>query len=274
MLENQTGNPKVLVACNTLTSISGECYPYHMKLFYRLGRRHQDYDFMQLFATRMSIDRFRNHAAEVAIANNCKYLMFIDDDMKITPDTFAKLVEGCDREGYGILAALNYIRGYPFKIMSFKWDMTAQHRRLINLTQRDINTRLTDIIPCEAIGTAVCMIAVKYLKTTPKPYFLTGPHGTEDIYMCLKVKESNPSVKIGTHVGLETGHLIDPEIISHGTRTALMEYYEKYMTEDEIAAAKKDLPSVALVPDVGNRELHYEDLMGSFYEGLVEVANK
>ena len=241
-----------------------------MKFFYNLGRQHPNYDFMQFFAYRTSIDRFRNTAAEIALKKGCSYVMFIDDDMKLEPSSFALLLEACEVQGYGILAALNYIRGYPFKIMSFKYDLLAGHRRLTCLTQEDMGNNLGGVIPCDAIGTAVCLISIEVFKKTPKPYFLTGPHGTEDIYMCLKAKEAIPSLKIGMHSGVQTGHLLDPEIISHGTRAALMKYYESYMTPAEIRAAQEDAPGIAAVPDVGNRELHYEDLMGIQFDDLIE----
>lgn len=244
-----------------------------MKTFYDMGRRHPEYDFRQLFASRMSIDRFRNWAAETAIAYNCKYLMFIDDDMKITPDVFTRLLEGCERESYSILAAFNYIRGYPFKIMAFKYDLMAGHKRLRNLVQSDLPNPTGSVVPCDAIGTAVCLIDVNIIKRTPKPYFLTGPHGTEDIYFCLNAKHYVPELKIGMHTGAETGHLIDPEVISHGTRAALMKYYESYMTPEEVRAATSDIPGLAILPDVGNRDLHYEDIMGSYFEGLIQKAS-
>lgn len=263
--------PSIMVACNTLTSISGETYPYHMKLFYEMGRRHPNYNFFQLFASRMSIDRFRNWAAEQAIAYGCRYLMFMDDDMTITQETFGLLLEGCEHQGYGILAAFNYIRGYPFKIMSFKYDLMAGHKRLRNLLQEDINRAAPgSIIACDAIGTAVCMISVDTIRNTPKPWFLTGPHGTEDIYFCLDAKAHNPELKIGMHTGCITGHLLEPEKISHETRASLMTYYESYMSQADIAAAQADLPGLAVVPDVGSRQLHYEDIMGGYFEPLIE----
>lgn len=262
--------PKILIACNTLTSISGEVYPYHMKLFYHLGRRQTDYDFMQLFAARMSIDRFRNWAATAAQVHKCKYLIFIDDDMKLAPDAIDKLIDGVVHGGYHILAALNYIRGYPFKIMSFKFDLTSNRKRLINLNQDDVNAKIGEIIPCDAIGTAVCMIDVDVFRQIPKPYFLTGPHGTEDIYMCCKAKELIPGCKIGTHTGVQTGHLIEQESISHETRAPLMRFYESFMTEEQVTESRMENPGIAITPNVGKRDLYYEDIMGMEFEPVIQ----
>lgn len=257
---------KVVLACNTLTDIGLACYCDHMRLAYRLGREHLNIDFLQFFARRTSIDRFRNMVAKFAIKNNIDWIFFIDDDMQLPPDTFTKLFNAVTNERYDILCAFNYIRGYPFKIMAFKWDLLANNKRLVNLNENDLPETLGGVVPCAAIGTAVCLIRTEFLKRTPAPWFITGPHGTEDIYMCLKVSDYNPDVRIGMHTGVVTGHTLDPEVISHGTRNSLMKYIESYMTLEEIEKVKKEDPRIALIPDVGKRKLHYEDLMGAAYE--------
>lgn len=231
----------ILIACNTLTAIHGEIYHNHARFFYRLGRDYPQFEFKQLFARRLSIDRFRNTAAKMAVQFGCKYLLFIDDDMKFPHDMLGKLVSACER-GFGIVAALNYIRGYPFKAMSFKVeDPDAPRRRLVNLTEEDIKEAVSSgsVIDSDAIGTAVCLIDTEVLKKTPAPWFITGPHHTEDIYFCIKAQEYIPGLKIGTHCGVITGHMLDPEIISYGTRSALLKYYETFMTPAEIEMQKE-----------------------------------
>lgn len=237
MMENKG---TILIACNTLTAVHGEIYHNHASFFFRLGRDYPQYEFKQMFARRLSIDRFRNMAAKMAIQQKCKYLLFIDDDMKFPKDMLHYLIEAAEC-GYGIVAALNYIRGYPFKIMSFKVeDETAERRRLVNLTEDDIRDAVIDksVVPCDAIGTAVCLIAVETLKRTPAPWFITGPHHTEDIYFCIKAQEYDSTLRIGTHCGVITGHMLDPEIISYGTKDALLKYYEAFMSEESIEMGK------------------------------------
>lgn len=230
--------PEVLIACNTLSGIHGEIYHNHARLFYCLGRDNPDYDFRQFFARRLSIDRFRNAAAKLAIQQGMKYLMFIDDDMKLPHDAFQKLAAAC-ADGFGIVSAFTYIRGYPFKIMSFRYeDPSAERRRLLNLTQEQIPNELGAVLEVDAIGTAVCLIDVEVLKQTPAPWFITGPHHTEDIYFCIKAKEYIPSLKLGMHTGVVTGHQLDPEVISHETRPALMKFYETFMDPRQAEIAR------------------------------------
>lgn len=258
---------KVLVACCTLTSINLGPYLDHTKLWYRVGREFPHIDFIQMGSKRMSIDRFRNEAMRIALDNAIDYIYFIDDDMLLPPDTFAKLLEGMQQ--YDILSALNYIRGYPFKIMSYKWDLSSGHKRLMNITEEDLPNPLSGILPVNAIGTAVCLIRVNVFKQVPAPWFLTGPHGTEDIYMCLKAKDYAPYIRIGTHLEIITGHMLDPEVISHRTRAAHMDYVESFMSHKELQEARQEDTRLAQVPNREKgfrRELTYEELMHTMYK--------
>lgn len=230
---------KVLVACNTLTQIQGEIYQDHSRFFYRLGKDFPKIEFHNIFSRRVSIDRFRNYAAQTAVQLGCDYLFFIDDDMKIPVDCFKKLYMAVKQ--YKIIAALNYIRGYPFKPMAFveiregigKHVEPAPEEMISDFVNRGA------ILDCAAIGTAVCLIDVSLFKTTPGPWFVTGPHSTEDIYFCYKAKELNPKLKIGTHCGILTGHQLEPEFISYHNRDRLLKYEESYMTEDEVEMIRK-----------------------------------
>jgi len=141
----------------------------------------------------------------------------------------------------------------------------------VNITEDDLPNPIGGVMPVVAIGTAVCLIKTHYLKNTPAPWFLTGPHGTEDIYMCLKVKDFNKYVRIGMHTGVITGHTLDPEIISHHTRNSLVKYMESFMSPEEIEKSRKEDIRVAQLPDVGKRELTYEAIMGAEMEELVKT---
>lgn len=228
---------KILIACNTLTSLHGEIYQNHVRFFYRLGKDHPKIEFHHIFARRLSIDRFRNFAIKTAMQIGVDYLMFIDDDMKMEVDCFTKLYQGCKEGGYHILAALNYIRGYPYKPMTFTYDEKVEGmKRLVNSSTVDslIDETGDGILDCNAIGTAVCLIDMSILPKIPGPWFVTGPHSTEDIYFCLKAKECFPELKIGTHCGVITGHLLEPEVISYNTRQHLFKYEESYMSDEQI----------------------------------------
>lgn len=257
---------KILVACCTLRSIDMEPYLDHTMLWYALGRKHPEIEFHQLGSRRMSIDNFRNFATRVAIEQGFDYIFFIDDDMQFEdPRTaFSKLYEST-RSGYDFVCAMNYIRGYPFKLMAFKWDLAAPGSRLVNLIEKDLPDPLVGTVPCVAFGTAVCLLRVEPLWRTPAPWFITGPHGTEDIYMCLRVASYYKDLKLGLNVEVITGHRLDCEVISHRTREAHMIYHESFMAPEDVAAARMELRGIAEVPKIPKgREvpLTYEELMG------------
>lgn len=251
---------RVMLACNTLTHIHINPYADHMVLAYRLGLEYPDIQFYQFFARRTPIDKFRNWVAKTAIELGCYAIVFIDDDMQLPPYTFQKLFQASIN--YDIVAAFNYIRGYPFKIMAFKWDLLHNRKRLINLAECDLPDPLQGVVPVDAIGTAVCLIKTSVFRGVPAPWFLTGPHGTEDIYMCLKVKDYNPEIKLGMHTEIITGHMLDPEVISHYTRASHMKYVESFMNAKEIEEARSEDIRLAQIPSIGKRELTYEAIMG------------
>lgn len=228
---------KVLVAINTLTSINDGPYRDHAMLFYRLGRNFPRIDFGQMVGKRMSIDRFRNTAAKVAITQDFDYVLFIDDDMLFeSPRDIFKMLY---KANIDIISAFTYIRGYPFKIMSFKEVKIDGHIHLDNLNEDDLNPdnpkmRKDGVLMCDAIGTAVSLIKTSVLRAVPSPWFVTGPRNTEDIYFCCKAKDVMKNVKIGMHTRAITGHLLEPEVISVHTRSHLRAYYESYMSPEEI----------------------------------------
>lgn len=222
---------QVLVAINTLTSIAQGPYMDHMRLYYHLGRRNPKYDFHQMVATRVSIDRFRNNAASIALKNNMDYLMFIDDDMRLPIDVFEQLVNA----RLDIAAAHTYIRGYPYKLMSFK----AEGSRMVNHSQEDLATG-DKVLKCAAVGTAVSLIKVDLFRRIPPAWFVTGTHNTEDIYFCVKAKQFIKNVKIGMVKSCITGHELAPEVISYHTRQAHMGYMESFMTPLEIENIRND----------------------------------
>ena len=42
------------------------------------------------------------------------------------------------------------------------------------------------VYDCSAVGFSFCLIKMDVLLKCPKPFFITGPKNTEDIYFCIK----------------------------------------------------------------------------------------
>src|SRR5271154_6337264 len=101
---------KVSIGINVLESVNSFVYASHIKFFTNLKLAFPEDQFVLFTPYRMAIDTMRNAAAKIALEHNCDYLMFIDDDVIIKPETYAVL-KAADVD---CVMALTFIRGYPF----------------------------------------------------------------------------------------------------------------------------------------------------------------
>ncbi len=181
---------KCFICTNILNSVDAAAYVAHCNFWYQLGKQYPKDSFYSMTPPRMAIDQARNWAARMALEQECDYLMFIDDDMLIHPNTLSSLIKA----DLDIVMAHTYIRGFPFNVMSFKSDGKGGLRYFNDFIEHiDEN----GIYLCDAVGFAVCLIKVKLLKEMEMPFFVTGTGHTEDIYFCCKARaEVSPDVNI------------------------------------------------------------------------------
>lgn len=220
---------KICVASNLLQNTIPEVFSSITSEFYFLGRDKEIDSVLQFFPQRMTIDRCRNEAAKYAMANECDWLVFVDDDMVLTPGTIKNLV----KTDYDIVMAHTYIRGNPFQPMSFINKPTESEPHIINLFPMDddlieAGKDENGITPCYAVGFACCAIRVDLLLNLQPPYFVTGPANTEDIYFCLRAKqEIGDHVKIGVHTKYPTWHQVERLFVGAGNVKELREFYKQ-----------------------------------------------
>lgn len=250
-------NKKVFVLVNTLQSVNANVYSNHCAFFTYSAKNIPGIKFEFWCPERMAIDTARNTAAEMAMNMGCDYLMFIDDDVMIPPDTLEKLLLA-DKD---IVAGLVIIRGYPFNNMAFKFGVNITHegkeakslgffndleyeyfykeawvnRTFIDDSSFDITTlpkRLVELQECDAVGFSCCLIKIDVLKACPKPYFLTGKGHTEDVYFCIKVQEKLvPTPRIFLHTGVQPGHMMNAEPIEFMIKHKMKEFYDGLMED-------------------------------------------
>lgn len=238
---------RIHIGVNALSNVNAAVYANHSHLYYFLGRlaEKQGYQFTFHTAPRTSIDRMRNDAAKVALQNECDYLWFIDDDMLLSDGTLESLIS-CEAD---IAMARTYIRGYPFKNMSFKLTSPAPDIGLINHTDEELEGK--DIVECGAVGFACALIKCELLKKIDPPFFITSTHGTEDIYFCVRCQmDLDEPVRIVVDTRVPTGHMLNPEFVGPKTVKHLRKYYEECYN---------------LLPDGevkrGDRSLNYHQMM-------------
>jgi hypothetical protein len=216
---------KILIGTNLLSSVDANIYSNHTAFYYHLGKiaAERGWQFYQCPPVRMSIDRMRNEAAKTALQLECDYLVFIDDDMILQLDTIEKLIDS-DKD---IVMAHTYIRGYPFKPMSFirPADEQPGDIKLENF-ENVLEVAEDGLAKCDAVGFACVAIKTHLLKELDAPWFITGPNGTEDIYFCLRcMMEREEKTEIYVRTDCPTGHLLGSECVHPETVDKLRAYY-------------------------------------------------
>lgn len=222
---------KLLMATN-LYQIDPIVYSSHLDMFYKLGKRHEDFELMFYAPWRVPIDKARNEAALLAVATNCDYLFFYDDDMWFpdgnTPiDLVQKMI---DNPKIHILQALAFIRGYPYKPMVFKFLDKGSNRSKRLLTYDDYENDIDKdgLVEVDAVGCCATAINVEAFRALNQPYFLTGDGHTEDIYFCIKAKTNLKDFGIYLDTNIKIGHLLDRFVLNDENRKILREMHEKY----------------------------------------------
>jgi Anp1 len=212
----------IVVGTNSLTEAQYPAYTNHCQLWFRLGRNYPEYKFIFVNPSRMSIDRMRNMAAEAALSYNADYLLFIDDDVVVPAHDFLQKMIRMDAD---IAAGNVIIRGYPFDYMVFKYNLLSnditEDVRMETMKELPVDR----VIDVDAVGFSLCMIRTSLLRRLHKPYFVTLPNCTEDVYFCVKCRKAFPDTTIRLDTGIVCGHILWPEIIAMDNREA----YKKYM---------------------------------------------
>jgi hypothetical protein len=258
MLEYEPPPPKrmkVMIGVNTLTSVSREVYSNHMQFYFRFGRSMQDFDFILNNPSRMSIDAMRNMTAKTALANDCDYLVFIDDDVCVPIDFLSRLI----MSGADIAAGWTVIRGYPFKNMIFRF-IDEEHRQLQHWDENDFPENVPNgWLACDAVGFSCVLIKCDLLRKVDPPYFVTGPYNTEDIYFCLKAKETVPECRIITDIHVKTSHCLGNEFIDPLNKIL----YKKYVEDlNPALLGQKEEPDTSKKQDTQEEnETSYEEVL-------------
>ena len=231
---------KTLILVNVLRNIDSVVYSNHIAFWSftkAMYPKSEGHEFILFTPPRMSIDMARNSAAKEAMRHECDYLMFIDDDILIPPNTFKSLLDA----QADISAGLVIIRGYPFHVMAFKhaeghltyFDELPKVEVIYNENEKieAIKDPVTREDGLAAVGFSCCLIKVSILKKIPPPFFVSGPYNTEDIYFCDKVREFVPDVNISLVTHIQPGHMLFSEPIEYVTIDLFKEFYETLQPE-------------------------------------------
>ena len=224
---------KTLIGVNTLESVHSFVYASHCQFHSQIRKDYPKEDFLLYTPYRMSIDAMRNDAARIAIEQKCDYLMFIDDDVAVQPNTY-KALRDRDKD---IIMAATFVRGYPFHPMWFSdFETIDQANGTIrkNLKfhdewEKDLITEGPDagLVKTGAVGFSCVLIKTDVLRAMTPPWFVTGPGHTEDVYFCLRARaELEPEPGIYVDTTISTSHMLMPDLVNLENVEKLREFYK------------------------------------------------
>lgn len=241
---------RILILVNTLNSVNSFIYSNHAEFLTKSKELFPKPENEILFFTppRMSIDMARNTAAREAMRHECDYLMFLDDDVLVPPTALKSLID----TNADIAAGLVIIRGYPFHVMAFTQDATGMPyfdelpmldievepaysdgvRGKPAVIKKVLKDPVTEDDGLRAVGFSCALIKVDLLRKVPPPYFITGPRNTEDVYFCIKARETVKDVTMHLVTHIQCGHLLYGEPIEWATIDVFRQFYEDLRPEE------------------------------------------
>lgn len=219
---------RILIHVNTFAPVNQFVYASHINFFTDAVKNIPDLKLFSFTSHRSSIDRMRNLAAVQALKLECDYLMFLDDDVLVPPDTLRRLI-ACKKD---IVAGMVVIRGLPFNLMSFQHVTTEEaaagksgfKNNIVDIAKETGNP----VVDVDGVGFSCCLIHMDVIKAMEPPYFITGPTYTEDAFFCNKAQRLlTPTPTIAIDTSISCGHLMPAEPIQYETIEAFTKFYNE-----------------------------------------------
>ena len=161
-----------------------------------------------------AVDDARNLAVDFIVKNDFEWLLFIDHDVVIPPDTFIRLNEWMQKEEYPVVGGLYHIKGSPADPLVYRGRGNGSFRKW----------KPGEKVWCDGLGMGCTLISVKLLKAMweksveyqvgdqkPRKVFHTPraatydektgmfniEAGTEDLWWCSRVIDEKWLYKTG-----------------------------------------------------------------------------
>ncbi len=204
---------KLMIGIPVLDNVSWSFFLHTSCLIGKLAKKHE----IELcFVNRSAIDRAREITVQDALARDCDYILFIDDDTIIPFSTVELLLPLLKNNDKAICASgFCYQRGYSYfpmvyRYKDFEWGKGESSQLLEPFPKEPFRISAT--------GMGVSLIKVKLLKEIDKddaPCFGRDGAGTEDFYFFKKCWKKKFETWLNPNV--EATHLGPPELINSET---------------------------------------------------------
>ena len=155
----------------------------------------------------------REHLAMAALNAKADYLMFLDSDQIIQPDTIDRMARYLTC-GEDIITTLIFRKDPPFQPCIFSHQEELPNKQ-ISLKFYDVgNQDLSKPFYVESCGMGCIMMKTEIFKNIPQPWFLPKPYTGEDIAFMWEARKKgykiicDPTIEIG-HVGFKNFNRTD-----------------------------------------------------------------
>ena len=150
----------------------------------------------------------REHLVIAALNYSADYIMFLDSDQIIKPDTIDRMAAHLEN-GEDIVTTLIFRKDPPFQPCIFSHQEELPNRQ-IGLKYYDVaNEDLTKPFYVQSCGLGCAMIKTDVFKKIPQPWFLPRPYTGEDISFMYEATAKygykilcDPTIEIG-HYGIK-----------------------------------------------------------------------
>lgn len=140
----------------------------------------------------LPLDVNRNNAVEEALKSSAEYLLFIDHDNLLDPETLVRLLQA----NVPVIGALYFERKYPHLPLIYTFEHDYQTVRV------EYNYPKAPVVRCDVIGLGCSLFKMEVFKQLQAPWFCYEykghTWGTEDIGFFHKLKDADIPVFIDT----------------------------------------------------------------------------
>jgi 2-polyprenyl-3-methyl-5-hydroxy-6-metoxy-1,4-benzoquinol methylase len=205
--------PRVLIGVAGFHGVIPECQENFFEFAYNCGRQNPEFDFCLKIIIKREQFRARNNLVDLAIINDCEYLLMLDDDMIVPPDLFKRLVSH-DKD---VTGCLYYQRGGAYHpVIMHQTNQKDGLKGIQFIDHFDPMIRKPGLYKLDGVLGGGCMLfKTDVFRKLQQPYFwIDGIVGT-DVYVCNRLQDAGIDLWVDT--AIELGHVGDAQIVTSRT---------------------------------------------------------
>ena len=152
----------------------------------------------------------RNQLTEIARANGCEYIFFVDSDMTFRGDVLQKLLTDAEENNIDVVTGLCFTRKQPIRTAIFKKCEYSQDKdgQLFPDAVNYMDYPKDELFPVAACGMACCLIRMSCVDNVLANFglpFSPAQGWGEDLSFCIRARELGHKIYCDSRV--KVGHI-------------------------------------------------------------------